>query len=91
MLSVQHLASWQREEQHPMSSLDFDLDGQINNLELEWRLVYDASIVARAESFRGKKAEIDWARVSHPAVAAGGFATREGGASMAGSRSFAIL
>ncbi len=32
-----------------MSSLDFDLDGQINNLELEWRLAYDASIVARAE------------------------------------------
>ena len=32
-----------------MSSLDFDLDAQINNLELEWRLVYDASIVARAE------------------------------------------
>jgi hypothetical protein len=32
-----------------MSSLDLDLDGQINNLELEWRLAYDASIVARAE------------------------------------------
>jgi hypothetical protein len=32
-----------------MSSLDFDLDGQINNLELEWRLAYDASIVARAD------------------------------------------
>jgi hypothetical protein len=32
-----------------MSSLDLDLDGQISNLELEWRLVYDASIVARAE------------------------------------------
>jgi hypothetical protein len=32
-----------------MSSLDFDLDAQINNLELEWRMVYDASIVARAE------------------------------------------
>jgi len=32
-----------------MSSLDFDLDAQINNLELEWRLAYDASMVARAE------------------------------------------
>ena len=32
-----------------MSSLDFDLDAQISNLELEWRLAYDASIVARAE------------------------------------------
>jgi hypothetical protein len=32
-----------------MSSLDWDLDGHINNLELEWRLEYDASIVARAE------------------------------------------
>ncbi|HLZ99046.1 MAG TPA: hypothetical protein VKP66_13985 [Steroidobacteraceae bacterium] len=32
-----------------MSSLDFDLDVQINNLEHEWRLVYDASIVARTE------------------------------------------
>jgi hypothetical protein len=32
-----------------MSSLDLDLDGQINHLELEWRLAYDASIVARAE------------------------------------------
>ena len=31
-----------------MSSLDFDLDMKINDLELEWRLVYDASIVARA-------------------------------------------
>jgi hypothetical protein len=32
-----------------MSSLDLDLDGQINSLEFEWRLAYDASIVARAE------------------------------------------
>ena len=32
-----------------MSSLDFDLDMQLSNLELEWRLAYDASIVARAE------------------------------------------
>jgi hypothetical protein len=32
-----------------MSSLDFDLDAQINNLEFEWRTVYDASMIARAE------------------------------------------
>ena len=32
-----------------MSSLDFDLDMQISNLELEWRLAYDAIIGARAE------------------------------------------
>jgi hypothetical protein len=32
-----------------MRSLDIDLDAQINNLELEWRLAYDASIVARTE------------------------------------------
>ncbi len=32
-----------------MSSLDLELDLQISSLEREWRLVYDASIVARAE------------------------------------------
>jgi hypothetical protein len=32
------------------SSLHFDLDSQITDLELEWRQAYDASIVARAES-----------------------------------------
>jgi hypothetical protein len=32
-----------------MSSLDFDLDTKIASLELEWRLAYDASMVARAE------------------------------------------
>ncbi|MGD0489913.1 MAG: hypothetical protein ABSC32_00080 [Steroidobacteraceae bacterium] len=32
-----------------MSSLDFDLDTQMNNLEREWRLGYEASIIARAE------------------------------------------
>ncbi len=32
-----------------MSSLDLDLDSQINRLESEWRQVYEASIVARAE------------------------------------------
>ncbi len=32
-----------------MSSLDLDLDTQMNNLELEWRQVYEASIGARAD------------------------------------------
>ena len=32
-----------------MSRLDVDLDSKINNLEVEWRVAYDASIVARAE------------------------------------------
>jgi hypothetical protein len=32
-----------------MSSLDFDLDSQMNRLELEWRQAYEASIVARAD------------------------------------------
>jgi hypothetical protein len=32
-----------------MSSLDLDLDTQMNYLESEWRQVYEASIVARAE------------------------------------------
>jgi DNA repair exonuclease SbcCD ATPase subunit len=32
-----------------MSSLDFDLDTQMNNLEREWRQGYEASIAARAE------------------------------------------
>jgi len=32
-----------------MSSLDLDLDGQLNYLELEWRRTYDASIVARTD------------------------------------------
>lgn len=32
-----------------MNSLDLELDGKINNLELEWRLAYDDSIAARAE------------------------------------------
>ncbi len=32
-----------------MSSLDFDLDGQMSRLEAEWRQGYEASIVARAE------------------------------------------
>jgi hypothetical protein len=32
-----------------MSGLDLDFDSQMNNLESEWRQVYEASIVARAE------------------------------------------
>lgn len=32
-----------------MSSLDFDLDSQMNRLEFEWRQGYEASIIARAE------------------------------------------
>jgi len=32
-----------------VSSLDFELDTQMNTLELEWRQVYEASIVARTD------------------------------------------
>jgi hypothetical protein len=32
-----------------MSSLDFDLDMQMNHLEIEWRQTYEDSVVARAE------------------------------------------
>jgi hypothetical protein len=32
-----------------MSSLDFDLDSQMSNLESEWRQAYDISIATRAE------------------------------------------
>jgi len=32
-----------------MSSLDLELDGRMDELELEWREARDASIVARAE------------------------------------------
>lgn len=32
-----------------MSSLDFDLDAQMNHLEFEWRQGYEASMIARAE------------------------------------------
>lgn len=50
-----------------MGSLDLDLDGKINSLELEWRLAYDSCIAARAEyqklAARGSGAElIDLAR-----------------------------
>jgi hypothetical protein len=30
-----------------MSSLDFDLDAHMNNLEMEWRQAYESGIVAR--------------------------------------------
>jgi hypothetical protein len=32
-----------------MSSLDFDLDSQMSNLESEWRQAYETSIAARAD------------------------------------------
>ena len=32
-----------------MSSLDLELDGRIDHLELEWREAHEASIIARAE------------------------------------------
>jgi hypothetical protein len=32
-----------------MSSLDFDLDSQMSNLEAEWRRAFEESLVARAE------------------------------------------
>ena len=32
-----------------MSSLDFDLDLHMNNLEQEWRQAYESSMVARAD------------------------------------------
>ena len=32
-----------------MSSLDFDLNLHMNNLEGEWRQAYESSIVARAD------------------------------------------
>jgi hypothetical protein len=32
-----------------MSSLDLELDGRMDDLELEWRKAHEASIIARAE------------------------------------------
>jgi hypothetical protein len=32
-----------------MSSLDLELDGRIDDLELEWRQAHEASVIARAE------------------------------------------
>ena len=51
-----------------MSSLDFDLDTQMNNLEHEWRQGYEASIAARAQyqalaaNCKAKAAALDAAR-----------------------------
>ncbi len=51
-----------------MSSLDFDLDTQMNSLESEWRQAYESSIVARADyqslaaSPRADAAVLDMAR-----------------------------
>jgi hypothetical protein len=38
----------QFERHKPMSGLDIDFDAQMNDLELEWRQGYEASIEARA-------------------------------------------
>jgi hypothetical protein len=48
-LGEQHPAKRQRQEQRAMSGTNLDLDGQINDLELEWRSVYEASMAARAD------------------------------------------
>jgi hypothetical protein len=51
-----------------MSSLDLELDGRIDDLELEWRRAHEASIIARAEyvalgaDFKANAATIDSAR-----------------------------
>ena len=51
-----------------MSTLGFDLDTQMSNLEMEWRQGYEASIAARAEyqalaaDRRAKAAVLDAAR-----------------------------
>jgi hypothetical protein len=51
-----------------MSSLDLELDGRIDDLELEWRQAHEASIIARAEyvalgaDFKANAATIDSAR-----------------------------
>lgn len=36
-------------EDLPMSSLDLEIDGRIDNLELEWREAHDACVIAHAE------------------------------------------
>jgi hypothetical protein len=38
-----------RKRQKLMSSLDLELDTQMNNLETEWRQVYEAGVIARAD------------------------------------------
>jgi hypothetical protein len=51
-----------------MSSLDFDLDTQMNHLETEWRQAYESSIVARfdyqvlAASTKANASLLDMAR-----------------------------
>jgi hypothetical protein len=51
-----------------MSSLDLELDGRMNDLELEWREAREASIIARAEylalgaDLKANAATIDIAR-----------------------------
>ena len=51
-----------------MSSLDLELDGRIDDLELEWRQAHEASIIARAEylalaaDLKANAAAIDSAR-----------------------------
>jgi hypothetical protein len=51
-----------------VSSLDFDLDLRMNNLEQEWRQAYESSIVARADyqsladSPKPKADLLEWAR-----------------------------
>ena len=51
-----------------MSSLDLELDGRIDDLELEWRKAHEASIIARAEylalgaDLKANAAAIDSAR-----------------------------
>jgi hypothetical protein len=43
-------------QESPMSSLDFELDSRIDDLELEWRQAQEASMIARAE-YRALAAE----------------------------------
>jgi hypothetical protein len=51
-----------------MSSLDLELDGRMDDLELEWREAHEASIIARAEylalgaDLKANAATIDGAR-----------------------------
>jgi hypothetical protein len=36
-------------EEAPMSSLDFELDSRIDEMEFEWRQAHEAQVIARAE------------------------------------------
>jgi hypothetical protein len=49
MLAGQHRVMTSGKRRKTMSSLDLDLDSQMNNLELEWRQAYESSIVARGD------------------------------------------